>query len=89
MEVEKTSKGPTETNIDPRLQEEESTTGPIEEITKVQVDPSEPSQVVKIGWALKSDLAQQLMKFLCRNQNMFEWTHADMIGIHPEIIYYQ
>ena len=43
MEVEKTSIGPMETNIDPLLQEEESTIGPIEELIEVQVDPSEPS----------------------------------------------
>ena len=54
MEVEKTSKGSIETNIDPRLQ------GPggknarlIEELIEVQVDPSDPSRVVKIGKGLK------------------------------------
>ena len=35
MEVEKASKGPTETNIDPLLQEEESITGPIEELVEI------------------------------------------------------
>ena len=35
MEVEKTSRGPMETNIDPRLQEDESTTGPVEELTEI------------------------------------------------------
>ena len=35
MEVGRPSEGPIETNIDPRLQEEESTTGPIEELVEV------------------------------------------------------
>ena len=35
LEVEKISKGPMETNIDPRLQEKESTVEPIEELIKV------------------------------------------------------
>ena len=35
MEVEKTSKELMEINNDPRLQEEESTTGPIKELIKV------------------------------------------------------
>ena len=26
------------------------------------------------------------MEFLCYNQDVFAWTHADMIGIHPEIM---
>ena len=45
MEVEKTSKGLMETNIDPHLQEDESTVGPVEELVDVQVDPNEPSRV--------------------------------------------
>ena len=43
LEVEKASKGLMETNIDPCLQEEESTVRPIKELIEVQVDPSEPS----------------------------------------------
>ena len=71
MEVEKISKGPMETNIDPRLQEDESTTGPIKELIEVQVDPSEPIRVIKIGKGLKRELTQQLTEFLCQNQDVF------------------
>ena len=46
-----------ETNIDPRLQEEESTVGSIEELIEVQVDPSKPSGVIKISKGSKSDRA--------------------------------
>ena len=52
-------------NIDPHLQEDESTTKPIKELIKVQGDLSEPSRVVKIGKGLQGELAQQLMKFMC------------------------
>ena len=48
MEIEKTSQGPMETNIDPRLQEDESTVRALEELTEIQVDPNEPNYVVKI-----------------------------------------
>ena len=57
MEVEKTSQGSIETNIDPGLQEDESTVGPMEELTETQVDPNEPSRVVKIEKWLKKELA--------------------------------
>ena len=50
------------------------------------MDPNEPSRVVKIGKKLKSELAQQLMEFLCQNQDVFEWTHTDMVGISFEIM---
>ena len=54
MEVEKISQGIIETNID--LQEDESTAGPVEKLTKIQVDPNESSHVVKIGKGLKNEL---------------------------------
>ena len=43
MEVKKGSKGPMKTNIDPHLQEEESTTKLIEELVEIHMDPKEPS----------------------------------------------
>ena len=54
MEVEKISRKPMETNINPRPQEDESTAGPIKELT----DPNEPSRVVKIDKGLKRELTQ-------------------------------
>ena len=56
-----------EININPRLQEEESTVGPIEVLIEVRMDPNEPSRVVKISKGLKGNLAQQLMGFLFQN----------------------
>ena len=46
-----------ETNIDPRLQEDESTTGPVEELVNIQVDPNKPSRVIKICKGLNKELA--------------------------------
>ena len=48
MEVEKTSKEQMETNIDPRLKEDESTVEPVKQLIDVQLDPNEPSHVIKI-----------------------------------------
>ena len=67
IEVEKISWGPIETNIEPHLQEDESIAGPVEEITGIQVDPDEPSRVVKIDKGLKNELAQQFSEFLSLN----------------------
>ena len=46
-----------ETSIDPCLQEDESTKGPVEELTEIWVDPNEPSRVVKIDKGLNKELA--------------------------------
>ena len=35
IEVKKISQGLMETNIDPRIQEDESTAGPVEELTEI------------------------------------------------------
>ena len=50
------------------------------------MDPNEPSYVIKIDKGLKKELAQQLAEFLSRNQDVFTWRHADMVGIHLEVI---
>ena len=86
MEVEKTSTGQMETNINPRLQEDESTAGPVEELIDFQVDPNKASHVIKIGKGLNKELAEQLTKFLRHNQDVFAWTHAGKIGIYLEIM---
>ena len=78
-----------ETNIDPNLQEYESTVGLVEELIEIQVDPNEPSCLVKVSKGLKKELAQQLVKFLSLNQDVFAWTHTDMVGIHPEVMCHQ
>ena len=57
MEVEKTSRGPMETNIDPRLQKDESIAGLVEELVDVQVHPNEASRVIKISKRLSNELA--------------------------------
>ena len=75
-----------ETNIDPRLQEDESTIGPMEELTKMQMDPNELSYAVKIDKGSKKELTQQLVEFLSLNQYVFSWTHANIVGIHPKVV---
>ena len=52
------SKGLMETNIDPHLQEDESTARPVEELVDIQMDPNEPSRVIKIDKGLNEELSQ-------------------------------
>ena len=86
IEVEKTSRGLMETNINPHLQEDESTVGHVEELIETQVNPNKPSHDVKIGKGLKKELVQQLVEFLSLNKDVFAWTYVDMIGIHPGVM---
>ena len=50
------------------------------------MDPIKPNRIVKISKGLKGELVHQLTEFLCQNQDVFAWTHADMVRIHPEIM---
>ena len=47
-----------ETNINPRVQEDDSTMGPMKELIKIQIDPNEPNRIVKISKGLKKELAR-------------------------------
>jgi len=51
----------------------------------ITVDVHDPDRVLKIGSQLELELKTQLIDFLCGNLDVFAWTHADMIGIPPEI----
>ena len=53
------------------------------------MDPNELSRVVKINKGLKKELAQQFTEFLSLNQDVFVWTHTDIVGIHPEVMCHQ
>ena len=50
------------------------------------MDPKESSKVIKIGKCLSSELTEKLANFLQKNQDVFSWTHADMVGIHPDVM---
>ena len=50
------------------------------------MDPKEPRRVVKVGKCLSSELAEKLMDLLQKNQDVFTWTHADVVGIHPDVM---
>ena len=61
----------------------------MEELAEIQVDPNKLSRVIKIDKGLNGELAQQLAEFLFLNQDVFAWTHSDMVEIHPEVMCYQ
>ena len=44
------------------------------------MDLKEPNRVMKIRNCLSSELAEQLVEFLKKNQDVFAWTHVDMVG---------
>ena len=60
--------------------------GPSEELEEVLIDENDPTRRVKIGKKLKAEVRVQLIEFLRRNQDVFAWSHKDMVGISPTVI---
>ena len=65
------SKGPLDDTIDPRSPDEESTTGPIEDLVDLPVDDKEPSKVLKNRKNLLKEIRGAISKFLRQNLNVF------------------
>ena len=65
------SEGPLDDTIDPRSSDEETTTGPIEDLVDLLVDDKEPIKVLKIGKNLFKELRETISTFLTNNLDMF------------------
>ena len=65
------SKGPLNDTIDPRLTDEEGTTGPIEDLVDLKVSNKEPSKVLKIGKNLPDGIREAISVFLRQNLDVF------------------
>ena len=50
------------------------------------MDPNEPSRVIKIDKRLNKELEQQFTEFLSLNQDVFSWTHVDIVEIHLDVM---
>ena len=59
---------------------------PIEELEEVTLDISRPKQTTRIGILPSWPVCQTLTAFLRDNQDMFAWSHEDMLRIDPSVI---
>ena len=73
-------------DIDPRIGEDRSELQAIEELEEVNIDPKDPSKVVKLEKNLCNKRKAELLRFLQENLDVFAWSHEDMIGISPSVI---
>ena len=59
---------------------------PVEELEEVTLDESKPKRTTRMGTLSSRTVRQALMTFLKENQDVFAWSHKDMLGIDPSII---
>ena len=74
-------------DIDPRFGEIEEI-GPIEDLKDVRLEEEDPARVVKVGINLETTIKEALITFLSKNQDVFAWSHKDMVGIDPSISFH-
>ena len=59
---------------------------PVEELEEVILDDSRPEWTTKVGTLASWLICQELTTFLRDNQDVFAWSHEDMLGIDFSII---
>ena len=65
--------------------EQRSLVEPVEELEEVNLDDGLPERTTRIGILASWTIRQALMTFLRDNQDVFAWSHEDMLGIDPSI----
>ena len=59
---------------------------PVEELEEVMLDESRPGRTTRMGTLASLTVCQDLTSFLRMNQDVFAWSHEDMLGIDPSVI---
>ncbi len=57
---------------------------PVEDLEKFEL--GDPRKKVRVGSQLPQKLKEMLVAFLKQNENVFAWSHEDMLGIPPSVI---
>lgn len=73
-------------SIDPRIGEEQVEMEHVEEFEEVLLSSEDATRTVRIGNNFTDETKEQLKKFLQESEDVFAWSHSDMVGIDPNII---
>ena len=68
------------------IEEHRTTMEPVEKLEEVLLDDLDHERTTKIGTLASPAIRQELTAFLRSNQDVFAWTHEDMLGIDPSVI---
>ena len=68
------------------IKEQRPIAEPIEELEEVTLDELKPEWTTRIGTLSSRTLRQVITTFLKENQDVFAWSHKDMLGIDPSIM---
>ena len=68
------------------IEEQRTIAESVEELEEVTLDALRPERTIRIGMLASQLVRQALITFLRENQDVFAWSHEDMLGIDPSII---
>jgi hypothetical protein len=60
---------------------------PSEELNTVILEEECPEKTTRIGTNLPLPMNESIVQFLKDNKDVFAWSHKDMLGIDPSIIF--
>ena len=63
-----------------------TTAEPVEELEEITLDESRPERTTRMGTLASPPIRQVVVAFLRMNQDVFAWSHEDMLGIDPSVI---
>ena len=66
--------------------EQRAIADPVEELEEVTLNNSRPERTTRIGTLASWLIRQALTAFLRDKQDVFTWSHEDMLGINPSVI---
>ena len=68
------------------IEEHRMVTKPTEKLEEITLDSFNPDRTTKIGMLTNPAIHQELITFLRSNQDLFTWSHDDMLGIDPSVM---
>ena len=68
------------------IEEQWTLAEPVEELEEIILDELKPEQMTRMGTLANQPIRRALASFLKMNQDVFAWSHDDMLGIDPSVI---
>ena len=71
------------------IEEQRAIAEPIEELEEATLDESKPERTTRMSTLSSQTVQRALTAFLKENEDVFAWSHEDIPGIDPSIIFHR
>ena len=68
------------------IEERQVTVELIEDLEEISLDDDCLGRITRIGTQVEHSIRKELTLFLKNNQDVFAWSHEDMLGINPSVM---